>query len=293
MARIKGVTPKSILKIIEEDFGNKQFSFKSLLSKLKNHFDEFVNSTIIAAILQKLVSQGKLEEIKKMEKYKLKKAEGSFKYTVAKLRVLGNLVLAANFNKVKFVVDNIDELDEYDLVEPFERILKNKIKKDTGFFPEIKRDDFKIPSIGLELKINTFKSYDALLKHVNEFSDNLGGNEAKEKYKFNMLMSSYVWGFDPDKKVFKLSEYGLNLLIDLLYYLITDKITANLAEANEIMDKNELKSSSDFRNLKLKGLPKGAKITMTKMKNGKIVMKGLSDEQWAAFERIYNYFNRH
>ncbi len=132
-----------------------------------------------------------------------------------------------------------------------------------------------------------------MLKHITEFSDNLGGNEAQEKYRFQSLMKSYVWQFNPDKRVFVLSEYGLSSLIDLLYYLITDKIPNNLAEANEIMDKNEITYSSDFRNLKLKGLPKGAKITMTKMKNGKIVMKGLSDEQWASFERIHNYFNKH
>ncbi len=288
----KKIDSNSVMKLIEENFNNKQFSFSKLVNSAGEYFKEFVPSRIIFVILADLIKQKKIEEIESMKKYKAINIESSLQVITNNLNKIGyedlskELVFASSIPVVmiQFIKDNINCLAEWTLEDLFGKIAQIKFEEDTGIYIIYDRNDFKISNTDFKVNLNDLKSYEDLVSKYDDYKNKMGLDT-----KTVLEKKRYTDCFKNDFKHIKKGEfivrtYGLKSFIDFIYYVITKDWQNDLGKALQIIKDNDLTYDSTFRNLKIKGLP--GNIVMTRFKNNKLTVKGLSSKHLEEIERI-------
>lgn len=198
---------------------------------------------------------------------------------------------------LNFIMSN-KQFIEYDhqVQDLWERVAVAKFKKDTGFYPTVTRWKWEIADLSWVLENTDKMEYDEILKNFKEFSSKTTDSpeEMKEKTAFTSLLQ-YA-NFD-GKGTFKgIRSYDLNTFIWFLQYIVNGKLDQNLANANDIIDEylrpkeGVVRSVEDFRNVKLP-LGRGS-VTMSRLKNGKIIVKGLNGKQLAHITKIIDMVSK-
>jgi hypothetical protein len=189
---------------------------------------------------------------------------------------------------LNFISKNQNFIHDYQLSEIWENVAKEKFQKDTGFYPTTSRYKWQIPTLAWELEHTDNMSYEDILNDFKKFQgkSSFSPQEQIEKTSFTSLLQYAKWD---GKNLTGIGSYDMNSLLRFLRYIVYNKLDKNLAEANKIMDDMGWSYSSDFRNEKLQDV---GGITMSKLKNGKIIIKGLNRKQIDNINRISGMTNK-
>ncbi len=194
---------------------------------------------------------------------------------------------------LNFLIQNQQYVPDYKLADIWESVARDKFKKDTGFYPTTSRYTWQISDLGWELKDTNNMNYEEILKDFKQFQGKSSDSpqEQMEKTQFTDLLRYAKW----DGKNFTgISDYNLNTLVRFLRYIVYGKLDNNLAQANDIIDKLRptegfVRAVNDFRNVKM---PEVGNITMSRLKNGKIIIKGLNKRQIDHIHKIIGMVGR-
>ena len=195
---------------------------------------------------------------------------------------------------LNFLIQNSQYISDYQLAEVWESVARDKFKKDTGFYPTTSRYKWGISQLGWEIDHTDNMDYDQILSNFKEFQGKTTDSpqEQKEKTEFTSLLQYAKWD---GKNFTNISEHNLNTLIRFLRYIVYGKLDNNLAQANEIMDRlrpseGAFRGVNDFRNEKF---PDIGNITMSRLKNGKIIIKGLNRKNSEHISKIIGMVNKY
>lgn len=197
---------------------------------------------------------------------------------------------------LKFIMANRKFIEyEHYVEELWQTVATAKFKKDTGFYPTAGRYDWKIPNLGWELKNTDKMNYEDILKNFQEFAKVSADSpqEQTEKAEFTSVLQYARW--DGKANMTGIRDYDLNSLVRFLRYIAYNKIDKNLKEANDVIDKYLRpqegfdRSVKDFRNVKL---PEVGNIVMSRLKNGKIIIKGFNSKQISNMTRIIDMVSK-
>lgn len=195
---------------------------------------------------------------------------------------------------VKFIKANLNLLDEYDLRPIYSQLIKARFKRDTGF--SLTCDHWGVASIeSLGFKSQDWEDYKQLLSTFKQWqkANNLRGMDCKLKYEFKTLHRWYhIRILDQEQCVFSVGDDALPCLFTLFIYLRTGEIPVDYAEANQISDdtfKRQWPKPESYRDLPLVGLQG---LTLSRFKNGKHILKGLTPEQWQEFKRVVSIIQK-
>lgn len=189
--------------------------------------------------------------------------------------------------KAKFIFENSSYTSDYDLDEPYVKTMAKKLEAETGVYLGYGRKNLENSSLGLVIKYPHRFTYDQLKAEYERFVGKQGfsGNELWEKDFFKIIWDWYYTSITGKNQI-KTGDHGLSMIVALLYYVVTGKQMKDMKIPNEIMDANGWSYSSIFKNHKMTGFKGAEKLNLTRFKNGKITIKGLSAQQWKDFERI-------
>jgi len=193
--------------------------------------------------------------------------------------------------KFKFVKDNLDLVLEHEIDNLFENLIKKKFRKETGIFLDKAGANrpsdityyprFSIPEINYYPRPNL--TYKDLIKDYNNFvkESEFSSKELEEKRNFEHDVSNVSL---LKKGEFKPHSYGLKNFFSILDYAVNGKLRKDLAYVNEIMDKHNIKYDSVFKGVKI---PEFKNLSFTRYKNGKVVVKGLTQKHWDEIVRLF------
>jgi len=182
-------------------------------------------------------------------------------------------------NKRDFILNNIDLLDDYEFDEIHRDILRKWFKMNHDIHLQEKCGEFTIDEIGFS--VNSNLTYDKLTDEFSDFLDkrNLSTYEVKKIIRFNFLKQTYFEDGKSPKIRFGWNHF-LNQFIDLILYMKTGTLMENLKEANDIIDKYDMRGG--HFNVKISELG----ISVKKFKNGKVQVKELNEDIWKEIYKL-------
>lgn len=190
----------------------------------------------------------------------------------------------------KFIKENIDKYNRYDIEDIFHNMIQNIFQQETRKYLEFNKYESKWTcSNGFTYTAKS--TYEELLKAFKEFEKGSAGNESDEKYHFNFLKGKYPTFKAPNILIIG-HQYGMNNLREIIYlldYVVNGKLEEDYKRANDIYDKyyKDAGGSHALASGPVK-IPELGGVEITMYKNGKYVLKGLKPKNYADIERIIN-----
>lgn len=194
---------------------------------------------------------------------------------------------------VKFISDNVKFLDKYDARELYYKTMAHKFNDEFDTYLSTDRyGKFRNDSLNFETDAET---YDELAKAFNNFRVSTGISPEDEKLKkaFTNLTKSY-FSYQGNGVLSYYSHVTLGYLFFILYYVCKNIIGKDLGDANKLEAKyKEIIQTpgafqiwlKDFAPVKFKVSEFGVDIAI--MKNGKLVIKGLSSQEEQKMEHLF------
>lgn len=196
-------------------------------------------------------------------------------------------VLKEKVDNRPFIKNHLHLLADYELNDILHKIWTTKFKQEFGY--TLFKDFGKYAIDAVNFSVSDVETYEDIVKAFKEFtgSSELSPKEMKEKNKLSSLYRHY-YARQLNKKTLEMRDsYGFDSLLLLLDYVINGELGDNLARVIKILEDNGLHSSNvkGIRRFKIKGLEP---LEITYMKNGKIVLDGLSEKHYQEIERLMN-----
>lgn len=194
---------------------------------------------------------------------------------------------------MKFEFDVLEYLyekagkDEYShtidnkLYEVFSFLIAKVFSKDFGISFSSNKDLVIQNQLGISLSVKDY-SFKQMQKEVNGVIDSISKTDLEDKNfltRHGYSLKNFIWFPDSKTHTFKLSHgfYNNAFLLEIFNYIVNKK--------NSVRFSTSLEGSGEFYIPELD-------LTFKIYKNGKVQVKGISEEDWEEFEYLYNLANK-
>lgn len=183
-------------------------------------------------------------------------------------------------NKQKFIIENINVIDEFDTTDIFKKIYNKVFYQTTGFYLDkdgafdyitvSSKDGHSSNKWKLEYNLSIAENIQRLKNALED--KNIKFEDFKTFYAVGGIFRSYY--LRRSEKSFSLhKDGGISSLFYFLRYLTTNVIDENLKEANEFLEEKKIRWNEGAYECELNGLK------IKQFLNGRLDIKGLTVDQ--------------
>jgi hypothetical protein len=201
------------------------------------------------------------------------------------------VLTSAKGNMIQFIRENLILVDDYDLKELYFKVIQKKFYKEYGFYLEANNSGSFVHN-ELKFKVNDILNYEQLEFAWKEWEKQSGMSEQErnERVKFDSLFNYYYLHIEKvnanGNVEFSLGKNGIGNFLFLMFYVIHGEIHNDYSIENQLVDNYKLRGitwdDESFPHVKVIELG----IEMKRLKNGKLIVKGLIDKDLNEIERI-------